>query len=204
VQRAQPHPAAPAERPRRLPIMRLQITHERNLLFQVVESLAIHGLLASIGRIRQSAMRSQATMVGARKKRVPMTPAIIQQQTLSSRRCAHRRTVDESGDRDGSLQCGADCSTEAPATIRSQACCRQATLKRPEGANQFGKTVKVVPHGRQIPRRTQMRSFRSSWAWRSRRPWPVIVSSWHSGHSRGRRCNGTTPAQCCLWRPAVR
>src|SRR5215813_15288641 len=98
VQRAQPHPAASAERPRGLPIMRLQITHERNLLFQVVESLAIHGLLASIGRIRQSAMRSQAMMVGARKKRVPMTPAITQQQTLSSRRCAHRRKVDESGD----------------------------------------------------------------------------------------------------------
>jgi len=88
--------------------------------------------------------------------------------------------------------------------IRSQACRRQSTLKCPEGANQFGKTVKVFPHGRQIPRRTQMRSCRSSWAWRSRRPWPVIVSSRHSGHSRGRRCNGTTPAQCCLWRPAVR
>jgi hypothetical protein len=136
--------------------MRLQITHERNLLFQVVESLAIHGLLASIGSIRQSALRSQATMVGARKKRVPIAPAITQQQTLSSRRCAHRRKVDESGERDGSLQCGADCSTEAPATIRSQASCRQGTLKCPEGANQFGKTVKVFPHGRQIPRRTQM------------------------------------------------
>jgi hypothetical protein len=47
----------------------------------------------------------------------------------------------------------------------------------PEGANQFGKTVKVLPHGRQIPRRTQMRSCRSSWAWRSRRPWPMIVLS---------------------------
>ena len=68
MQRAQPHPSATAERPCRLPIMRLQITHQRNLLFQVVESLAIHGLLASIGRIRQSATRSQATMVGGRKK----------------------------------------------------------------------------------------------------------------------------------------
>jgi hypothetical protein len=48
--------------------MGLQITHERNLLFQVVESLAIHGLLASMGKIWQSALRSQATMVGAGKK----------------------------------------------------------------------------------------------------------------------------------------
>ena len=58
--------------------MRLQITHERNLLFQVVEGLAIHGLLASIGRIRQSAMRSQATMVGARKNCWFTAPAFTQ------------------------------------------------------------------------------------------------------------------------------
>jgi hypothetical protein len=46
----------------------LQIAHQGNLPFQLVQSLAIHGLLASIGRIRQSALRSQATLVGARKK----------------------------------------------------------------------------------------------------------------------------------------
>ena len=46
----------------------MQIVQQRNLLFQLVESLAIHGLLASIGRIRQSALRSQARMVGVRKK----------------------------------------------------------------------------------------------------------------------------------------
>jgi hypothetical protein len=79
MQRTQPHPSATAERPCRLPIMRLQITHERDLLFQVVEGLAIHGLLASIGRIRQSAPRSQARMVGARKKSWPMAPAFTQQ-----------------------------------------------------------------------------------------------------------------------------
>jgi hypothetical protein len=127
--------------------MRLQITHERNLLFQVVESLAIHGLLASIGRIRQTAPRSQATMVGARKKCGPMAPAFTQQQTLSSRRCAHRRKVDESGDRDGFLQCGADCSTEAPAAMLSPACWRQGKVKGAEGASQSGKIVKVFPQG---------------------------------------------------------
>src|SRR5262249_36501970 len=78
MQRTQPHPSAAAEWPRGLPIMRLQITHERNLLFQVVESLAIHGLLASIGRIRQSAIRSEATMVGAQKNCGFTAPAFIQ------------------------------------------------------------------------------------------------------------------------------
>ena len=47
----------------------------------------------------------------------------------------------------------------------SQACCRQRKLKGAEGASQSGKIVKVFRTGRQIPRRTQMRSCRSSWAW---------------------------------------
>jgi hypothetical protein len=127
--------------------MRLQVAHERNLLFQVVESLAIHGLLASISRIRQAARKSQATMVGIRKKRSPTTPAFTQQQTLSSRRCAHRRRVDGSGERDGSWQCGAACSTESPAAMCSQACCRHGRLKGAEGASQSGKIVKVFLQG---------------------------------------------------------
>ena len=86
-----------------------------NLLFQLVESLAIHGLLASIGRIRQTAPRSQARMVGVRRKCSPVAPAFTQHHRLSSRRCAHRRRVDGSGKRDGSLQCGAACSAESPA-----------------------------------------------------------------------------------------
>jgi hypothetical protein len=76
-----------------------------------------------------------------------MTLAFTQQHTLSSRRCAHRRSVDGSGKRDGSLQCGAACSTESPAAMCSQACCRQRKLKGAEGANQSGKIVKVFPHG---------------------------------------------------------
>jgi hypothetical protein len=142
--------------------MRLQIAHERNLLFQVIESLAIHGLIASIGRIRQSALRSQATMVGVSKKCAPMAPAFIQQHRLSRRRRTHRRRVDGSGDRDGSLQWGAARSTESPAAMLSQACCRQPKVKSAEGTSQSGKIVKVLLHGRQNPRRTQMRSWRSS------------------------------------------
>jgi hypothetical protein len=57
-------------------------------------------------------------------------------------------------------------------------------------------SVPVFPHGRQIPRRTQMFAWWSSCACRSRRPWTMIVSSRHSGHIR--RSNGTSPAQCSL------
>ena len=157
-----------------------------------------------MGRIRQSVLKSQATMVGARKKCWPMAPAFTQQRTLSRRRRAHRRRVDGSGERDGSLQCGAACSTESPAAMCSQACCRQRKLKGAEGTSQSGKTVKVFPHGLQIPRRTQMLSCRSSWAWRTRRPWPIIVGLRQTGHCRGRRANGITPGRCCLSPLAVR
>jgi hypothetical protein len=71
VQWAQPHQSTAAELSGRPPIMSLQIVQQRNLLFQLVESLATHGLLASIGRIRQNATRSQARMVGVRKKCSP-------------------------------------------------------------------------------------------------------------------------------------
>src|SRR5262244_1352732 len=98
MQRAEPYPSATAEWSRRMPIMRLQIAHQRNLLFQIVESLTIHGLLASISRIRQTAARSQARMVGARERSLPMAPAFTQQQTLRSRRCTHRRRVEGSGE----------------------------------------------------------------------------------------------------------
>jgi len=98
-------------------------------------------------------------MVGVRKRCTPMAPAVSQDHTLSRRRRAHRRRVHGSGERDGSLQCGAACSTEAPAAMLSQACCRQSRLKCPEGASQSGKIVKVLLHGRQIPRRTQIQSW---------------------------------------------
>src|ERR1700680_3954846 len=67
VQRTQPQQSTVAEMSGRLPILSLQIVQQRNLLFQLIESLATHGLLASNGRIRQSAPRSQARMVGVRK-----------------------------------------------------------------------------------------------------------------------------------------
>src|SRR5215472_14777448 len=90
VQWTQSHESTTAECSGRPPIMGLQIVPQRNLLFQLVESLTTHGLLASIGRIRQSAPRSQATMVGDCKKRWRCTPALIQHHRLMSRRCTHR------------------------------------------------------------------------------------------------------------------
>ena len=86
-------------------------------------------------------------MVGARKKRWPKAPAFTQQRTLSRRRCAHRRRVEGSGEREGSLQCGAACSTEAPAAMFSQACCRQRKVKGAEGTRQSAKIVNVLLHG---------------------------------------------------------
>jgi hypothetical protein len=104
VQRTQSQEAAEADGPGLLPTMCLKILQEWNLLFEFIESGSIHGNLASIGRIRQRAMKSQATMVGVRKKASWRAPAVIQHHKLSSRRCAQRRSVDESGERDGSLQ----------------------------------------------------------------------------------------------------
>src|ERR1035438_10195184 len=76
-----------------------------------------------------------------------MIGALTRQHTVSNRRCAHRRRVDGSGERDGSLQCGAACSTASPPAMCSQACCRQRKLKCPEGTSQSGKIVNVFPHG---------------------------------------------------------
>ena len=45
-------------------------------------------------------------MVGAERKCSPTTPDFTQQYTLSSRRLAHRPTVEGSGQRDCSLHCG--------------------------------------------------------------------------------------------------
>jgi len=131
-------------------------------------------------------------MVGAHKKCAPMAPAFTQQHKLSSRRRAHRRRVEGSGKRAGSLQCGAACSMDTPAAMCSQACWRQRTLKCPDGASQSGKIVKVLLHGRQIPRRTQIQSWHGSCACLRRRPWPMMVSSPHSGHRRGSSCSGNT------------
>jgi hypothetical protein len=86
-------------------------------------------------------------MVGDRKKYAAKAPAFNQQHTLSRRHRAHRRRVDGSGERDESLQCGAACSTESPAAMLSQACCRQCKLKGAHGASQSGKIVKVLLQG---------------------------------------------------------
>src|SRR5687767_3605634 len=53
VQGTQSHQSTAAKLPGRPPIMSLQIVQQRNLLFQLVERLTIHGLLASVGRIRR-------------------------------------------------------------------------------------------------------------------------------------------------------
>src|SRR5438105_2956293 len=147
VQRTKPQEAAEADGPRLLPIVCLQILQQRNLLFQFIKGSSSHGLLASIRRIRQTAPRSQARMVGALRKCSPRAPAFNQEHTLSSRRHAHRRKVEGSGKRVGSLQCGAACSTDSPVAIRSHASCRQRRVYCPVGTSQSGKIVKVLLTG---------------------------------------------------------
>lgn len=117
VQRAQSHESATVQLSSRPPILGLEIVQQANLLFQLVESVTTHGLLASIGTIRQTVPRSQARMVGVHRKCWFLAPAFIQHHKLTSRRSAHRRTVDESGTRVGSLQCGAACSAVSPAAM---------------------------------------------------------------------------------------
>ncbi len=94
-------------------------------------------------------------MVGDCKKDVFFLPALTHHHRLSNLRCAQRRTVDGSGKRAGSWQCGAACSSESPAAIRSHACFRQRSVYGANGASQAGKIVKVLPHDVHNPRRTQ-------------------------------------------------
>jgi len=202
MQRAQPQPPAAAELPHGPPIMILEIIPHWNLPLQIIERLASHGLLASNGRIRQNAARSQARMVGPRRNSWPML--LDQHHTLSNLRPHHRRTVDGSGRRDGSLQCGAACSATWPALIRSHACSRQRHVNGANGISHCGRMVKVFRHERQIPRRTQRPWRLSSFACRNRRPWPRIDVLWQSGHSRGSSPSGITPVRCCLEYQVVR
>ena len=67
MQRTQSHPSAPAQSASRPPVMRLQIIQQRDSPLQLVDSLAIHGLLASMSRIRPTVPRSQTKMVGGRR-----------------------------------------------------------------------------------------------------------------------------------------
>src|SRR5690348_8476728 len=108
--------------------MSLQILQEWNVLLQIIEHPAVHGLFASSRSIRQLALRSQTKMVGAAKKSSPVAAAFAQHHRLRIRLRTQRRRVDGSGKRVGSLQCGAACSTESPPASLSQACCRQRKL----------------------------------------------------------------------------
>jgi hypothetical protein len=131
VQRAQPHPSAAAEPLNRSPIVGLQIVQQGNLLFKFVDCLSTHGLSASNGRIRRMALQSQARMVGEVER---PQPAACQSFAASRvprciKRPAHRRTVDGSGDRDGSATSGTASSQLLSAwRSNSQACCRQWRL----------------------------------------------------------------------------
>jgi hypothetical protein len=60
------------------------------------------------------------------------------------------------------------------------------------GASQSGKIVNVLSHRRHISCRIHTRSCLSSWACRTRLPWPMIVASSQTENNRGSRSKGTT------------
>ena len=131
VQRAQPHPSIAAESPKRPPMVCFQVVQQGNLLLEFIDGLSTHGLLASQGRIRRIAVQSQARMVGEVETRQPVACQSCAASTVPScsKRAAHRRTVDGSGDRDGSATWGTDRSQLALAwRSNSQACWRQWRL----------------------------------------------------------------------------
>jgi len=131
VQRAQPHPSIEAEVPGWPPAVCFQVVQQAYLLFEFIECLPAHGLLASDGRIRRIAVQSQARMVGG----VEMLQLFACQNLAANRlprnirRSAHRRTVDGSGDRVASAMSGTDRSQLLSASrSNSHACCRQWRL----------------------------------------------------------------------------
>ena len=76
-----------------------------------------HGVQASMVRMRAAAQKSQARMVGEKKKR-----------RLALRRQNHRLTVEGSAMRSGSRQTGADSSSVLPSASRPRASLRAGRL----------------------------------------------------------------------------
>ena len=148
VQRTQSHQSTTAEWPGRLPIMSLQIVQQRNLLFQLVESLTTHGLLASIGRIRQTRAEIPGKDGGCPQKVLAFDSGLNPAPQAESVAVVPigARWMDRASVSD---LCSAVLLARqiSPAAIRSQACCRQCRLKCADGASQSGKIVKVFLHG---------------------------------------------------------
>src|SRR3954453_10525853 len=131
VQRAEPHPSAAAEPPNRSPIVGLQVVQQGNPPFEFIYGLSTQGLLASKGRIRRMVAQSQARMVGGEGALQPIASQNFAASKVPrcSKRVAHRRTVEASGDRDGSATPGTDRSQLLSAwRSKSQACRRQWRL----------------------------------------------------------------------------
>jgi RNA polymerase sigma-70 factor, ECF subfamily len=96
---------AAADMPGRSLIISLQIVQQANLPFQIIESLATHGLLASMNRMRQSALRSEARMVGVRRKVRFLIPILSQRWLLSVQlRCFFSSQMGSHADADDMLQ----------------------------------------------------------------------------------------------------
>jgi hypothetical protein len=146
-------------------------------------------------RVRQTAPRSQGKDGGCPQRVLGRDPVFAQHHTLSSRRRAHRRTADGSGERAGSSYCGVAYSIESPAAIRSQAplSARQTELRLRH---------QLIGQDREgsLARRTKPAAHREA-----SEPLGVGLAESPSapddrvarqtGHQRGRRSNGITPVR---------
>src|SRR5271166_4780317 len=84
-----------------------------------------HGGNGSTVSMPAAARKSQARMVGARKK---CRTAAHQNGRLPQRRPIQRRMVEASGTRSASRQSGAACSADCPSAARAMAACRASKL----------------------------------------------------------------------------
>jgi len=130
MQGTQSHEPAAADASGWLPALRSQVIQQRNLLFQFIDCVSIHGLFTSTGRIRRMALQSQARMVDGLKMLHPVDcHSLAANRIQRQNSCApHRRTVDGSGIWSSSFVFGTDSSQLSALRRDSQACCRQCRL----------------------------------------------------------------------------
>jgi hypothetical protein len=99
MQGAQPHEPAAADAPGWPPALRPQIIQQWNLPFQFIDLASIHELFTATGRIRRTALQSQARTVDETKiLRLVASHNLAANKINMQNNClAHRRTVDGSG-----------------------------------------------------------------------------------------------------------
>ena len=120
------------ESPGRLPIVGVQIVQQRNLLFQLIERLSIHGLSCLHGQNTADRGPIPGKDGGWRAECSsphPATACLTAESPRETSRRHQRRTVDGSGNRSGSSDSREPIVPNSPDwRTDSHACCRQRKL----------------------------------------------------------------------------